>query len=625
MKRIILLIMALVSFVTLQAQWTDNPIDNNFIANCLSFPGEVYLSTNEATGDTYVQWTSTSSNGHGPTLQRLIFDGTPQWGTDGIRISGHNFDSFSQGFAMTSTADSAVVSCFATASSQTVAVKINADGTFSWGEQGVVLFNGNGFSRTELVAGDDGGVWALGFDYEKHYLQYINADGTLNPSIIVAVDGYNVMYGKLTLGMNNAVFLTYEQVAGSSGLYATKEIYLVGYNIDGTQIGTTVQLMSAQTFQITYLHHAVSDGMDGGYAYIWHPGIGGAFNTYVFHYDKYGNSTISDLNGTPVHTSDPSNFYLDAYGTVDPVSHDLIIAYRQTDAIYQSQSRVYVNRITPTGERVWGEGILVADNVGIYHSDIKVDAFEDGSGFSVIYGRSSEANPYFLTIEAVGMDINGNALWTKTLSSNPYSRAICENSAGFHFGQNVVAWVNTASDSLFAQNIGTDGTMGPIDPVIPCPAPKNLEGEYVYDEEAQQHGVQISWTAPEMQPLHYNLYRYDVADKEDIVIEVAGDATSYYDESGIGKFKYQLTAVHENCESDFALTPAGEDYIIVAVTSIEDEVQVNDQIVTIERIYNISGQCLNHNNLDELGNGIYILQGVTEDGKLVSRKIVVVK
>ena len=165
--------------------------------------------------------------------------------------------------------------------------------------------------------------------------------------------------------------------------------------------------------------------------------------------------------------------------------------------------------------------------------------------------------------------------------------------------------------------------MGPIDPVIPCFAPENLEGECVYDTETQQYGVQVSWTAPVMQPLHYNLYRYDVVNREDIVIEVAGDATSYYDESGIGKFKYQLTAVHENCESDFALTPDGEDYIIVVVTSIEEI--VNNQIITIERIYNMSGQCFNHNNLDELSNGIYILQGVTEDGRLVSRKIVVVK
>lgn len=148
MKKITLLIIALVSFVTLKAQWTDNATDNNFIANCTELAGEIYLSTNDATGDTYLQWSSNGTNGYGPTLQRITFDGTPQWGTEGIRISGHNFETYSQGMAMTTTTDNAVVSCFATESSQTVAVKINADGTFAWGEQGVVLFDGNGLSRT---------------------------------------------------------------------------------------------------------------------------------------------------------------------------------------------------------------------------------------------------------------------------------------------------------------------------------------------------------------------------------------------------------------------------------------------------------------------------------------------
>ncbi len=522
MKKITLLIIALVSFVTLKAQWTDNATDNNFIANCSSLAGEIYLSTNDANGDTYVQWSSNGTNGYGPTLQRLTFDGTPQWGTEGIRINGHNFESYSQGMAMVATTDNAVVSCFATESSQTVAVKINADGTFAWGEQGVVLFDGNGFSRSELVAGDDGGVWALGFDYERHYLQYINADGTLNPLITIEANGYKVMYGKLTLGSDNSVFLTYEQVPGNSGFYAQKEIYLIGFNVDGTQICPAVQLMSAQTFQITYLHYVVPDGKNGGYVYIWHSGIGGAFNTYVFHYDQNGNSTINNLNGTPVHSDDPANFYLGAYGTADPVSNDLIIAYEKTDATYQSQSRVYVNRINSEGERLWGDGILVADYVGAYYSDIKVDAFEDGSGFSVIYAKSDVENSYISTIEAVGMDMEGNILWTKTLSSELYSRTISDNSTGFHNGQNIVAWINSSNDIMYAQNVGTDGTMGTI-------------------EE----------------------------------------------------------------------------------TNIEE--LVNNKIVTIERIYNISGQNIGHNNLDELDNGIYILRGKNEDGKLISRKIVVIK
>ena len=619
MKKLLLLSMALASFVALQAQWTDDPVNNNHIVNCSSDAGEVYTATVPSTGDTYVQWNAFGSNGWSPTLQRLTFDGTPQWGNNGIHISGHEFSSMSEGVAMTATTDGCVVSCFANYDGFTYAVKIDPDGNFVWGEQGLQLFDGHGFSRAEVTAGNDGGFWALGFDYENLYLQFVGADGTMGPTTTISDNGgYKCMFGQLTLSDYNNVLLTYEKVG--SGFYTDKELYVIGVTPEGGIISPTELLMSSQTFQSTYLHHSVPDGMGGGYAYIWHPGIGQAFNTYVFHFDELGLSTISDLNGIAVHSSDPMNFYLDAYGTADPVSHDLIIAYEQTDASTQNQSRIYMNRITSIGEKVWGEGILVADYVGNSYSDILVDAFEDGSGFTVIYNKGG----YNSSIEAKGFDMDGNLLWSKQMSSSIYPRYMCENSTGFHSGQNIIAWVHSGNGGVYAQNIGPDGTMGPIEPPVdPCYAPENFEGVYVYDDESQAFGVMLTWDAPETLPLHYNLYRYDLNVKENIVIEVPAEATSYYDEAAVGNYKYQLTAVYEHCESEFALTPNGEDNVVVLVTGIDEDSE--SEIVTVMNLYNMQGQCLGIKDVNELNTGVYILQGLTKDGRLVSRKIMVNK
>ena len=610
-------------FTALQAQWVDDPATNTFIANCGNDDGEVYLSTNTNTGDTYVQWEGSASNGWSPTLQRLNFEGVPQWGDDGIHIGAHEFSSMSEGVAMTTTTDGCVVSCFATYDGFTYAVKIDPDGNFVWGEQGLQLFGGLGFSRAELTAGDDGGFWALGFDYSNLYLQYVDADGTLGPTTTISDSGgYKCMFGQLTLSLDNNVLLTYEKVG--SGFYTDKELYVVAVTPEGGIISPDQLLMSSQTFQSTYIHKAIADGMGGGYAYIWHPGIGGAFNTYVFHFNEIGFSTINDQNGISVHSTDPMNYYGYAYGTVDPVSHDLIVAYEQTDASTQSQSRLYVNRITATGERVWGEGILLADYVGVSYADIMVDAFEDGSGFSVIYTKSSPSNSYFTTVEAMGVDMNGNQLWSKTLNSTSYRRTVCENSAGFHMGQNIVAWVNSSNGGLYGQNIGPDGNMGPIEPPVPtCLPPENLEGDYVYDMEEQLYGVQISWIAPDTQPLHYNLYRYSEIYKDETIIEVASDATSYFDETGIGAYKYQLTAVYEDCESDFALTPEGENHVYIEVTGIDEN--TDNRLVNVLNVYNMTGQRITINDINELNTGVYILQGLTEDGRLVCQKVIIDK
>lgn len=623
MKKLVLFLAGLLVFTALQAQWVDDPATNTFIANCGNDDGEVYLSTNTNTGDTYVQWEGSASNGWSPTLQRLNFEGVPQWGDDGIHIGAHEFSSMSEGVAMTTTTDGCVVSCFATYDGFTYAVKIDPDGNFVWGEQGLQLFGGLGFSRAELTAGDDGGFWALGFDYSNLYLQYVDADGTLGPTTTISDSGgYKCMFGQLTLSLDNNVLLTYEKVG--SGFYTDKELYVVAVTPEGGIISPDQLLMSSQTFQSTYIHKAIADGMGGGYAYIWHPGIGGAFNTYVFHFNEIGFSTINDQNGISVHSTDPMNYYGYAYGTVDPVSHDLIVAYEQTDASTQSQSRLYVNRITATGERVWGEGILLADYVGVSYADIMVDAFEDGSGFSVIYTKSSPSNSYFTTVEAMGVDMNGNQLWSKTLNSTSYRRTVCENSAGFHMGQNIVAWVNSSNGGLYGQNIGPDGNMGPIEPPVPtCLPPENLEGDYVYDMEEQLYGVQISWIAPDTQPLHYNLYRYSEIYKDETIIEVASDATSYFDETGIGAYKYQLTAVYEDCESDFALTPEGENHVYIEVTGIDEN--TDNRLVNVLNVYNMTGQRITINDINELNTGVYILQGLTEDGRLVCQKVIIDK
>ena len=166
--------------------------------------------------------------------------------------------------------------------------------------------------------------------------------------------------------------------------------------------------------------------------------------------------------------------------------------------------------------------------------------------------------------------------------------------------------------------------MGPIEPpVITCLAPENFEGEYIYDIQEELFGVKLSWVAPETQPLHYNLYRYNTVNRDEVIIEVPGDATSYFDESGLGVYKYQLTAVYEDCESDFALTPDGENYVFMEVTGIEED--SNDEIVTVTRIYTMNGQCLKHTSVNELSSGVYVIQGITADGQTVNCKIVVNK
>ena len=615
MKKLLLSIIALVATFAVKAQWVNDPVNNTFIVNTSADAGEIYMTTNQNTGDTYVQWMSfVGGNGWSPNIQRLNFAGEPQWGENGIHIAAHQFSSMSEGVSMTTTTDGGVVSCFAVYDGYTYAVKINPDGTFPWGEQGVQLFGGLGFSRTEIVATDDGGIWALGFDYSNLYLQYVNE--ALGPVVTISDNtGLKCMFGQLTLGTDNKVFVTYEKVG--NGMYTNKSIYVAGYNPDGTQFSPETLLMAEQTFQSTYIHYAIADGMGGGYIYIWHPALGN-FNTYVFHYNQNGVSTIMDTNGIPVHSFDGNNLYISASATVDPDSHDIILFYEQTDDYSQSQCKLYMNRITSYGERLWDEGILVLDNGTTPCGGLNIDAYQYGGGFAVTYFKGlNQTSGSQATVEAQGFNMEGTTTWSTQMCSNTYGKTGCEGSTGYHGGQNIISWVNNEVGGLYGQNIGQKGEMGDVEPPTPptpCYAPTNFQGEYVYTQE--MYGPMLSWDAPETTPLHYNLYCEETKE----VIEIDAEYTSYFMEMNPGDYIFQLTAVYDNCESDYAMTPNGDDYVLIEVTSVPEVGY--EEIVNIVAIYNINGQLVNAKNVNELNQGMYIIKGVTTSGKTVTRKIV---
>lgn len=285
----------------------------------------------------------------------------------------------------------------------------------------------------------------------------------------------------------------------------------------------------------------------------------------------------------------------------------------------QSEHRIYVNRITETGEKLWGDGILVADYTGQSYNDIRVDAIEYTNGFAVIYG-TGQGN-----IEALGYDAEGNLQWNTTMSSTSYNKTIGDNTSGYNLGQDIVAWINRDSGGLYGQNLGWDGALGEVSPLPPppipcCFPPSDFDGNYYYDEQTGAFGVSLTWVPYDI-PLSFNLYREQPGKSSREVIEIDANATSYFDEVGPGDYIYRLTALYDDYESDYATTIDGEDYLLISVTSTPENTV--DEIITVTKIYTLNGQLIRNANLKELSHGIYIIQGLSSDGKLVTHKMVV--
>ena len=214
------------------------------------------------------------------------------------------------------------------------------------------------------------------------------------------------------------------------------------------------------------------------------------------------------------------------------------------------------------------------------------------------------------------------------MSSAAYNKTISENTSGFREGQDIVAWINSQDGGLYGQNIGWDGALGEVTPPSPppvpcCYAPDNFDGSCVFNEETSSYGAMLTWEAPAYSVSHYNLYRQPLDNGSIEVIEVDANVTSYFDEPAPGNYKYQLTAVYPDMESEFANTVNGDDNLIIEIPNYESVSEIEfEDIVEIMEIYNINGQILNTKSLNELNQGIYIIKGVTNSGKTIVKKII---
>ena len=268
MKKLSLLFLALASLVTLKAQWVNDPNSNTSIANCNKNAAEVYVSTDITTGDSYVQWHYQGENGWSPWLQRLDFNGVPQWPADGIHVTTPDFATWSPGYAMTAV-NGGVVTVFRTLGPHHWAVKIDTDGSFPWGEHGIVLFDGEGGGRSEVLAGDDGGVWTLGTDMDSTFLQYVDADGTLHPKTTIKDPAKKCTNGVL-IPAEDDVFVVYAKQTLQGYTNYNKEIHVAGYDKNGEQVFPETLLFGLQTVGASYVHYATPDNKGGGYVYQFH-------------------------------------------------------------------------------------------------------------------------------------------------------------------------------------------------------------------------------------------------------------------------------------------------------------------------------------------------------------------
>lgn len=180
----------------------------------------------------------------------------------------------------------------------------------------------------------------------------------------------------------------------------------------------------------------------------------------------------------------------------------------------------------------------------------------------------------------------------------------------------------------------------PAPPVLPCNAPRRLR------REAPMNVAHIAWDAPEERtPDSYTVVIVNNITNE--TTEVTGVADLYYEDAitveEMDK-SYKVKAVYEECESEFALTESGDDFVNVNNLSVAEgfinavvypnptsgQLTIEAEAMTTVSVFDLVGQCVMRQSvdndqvvidMDNLQNGIYMVKVETLNGTVMQRVV----
>lgn len=468
------LFIALITLLLAQISWgqfSTDPSENTIISDA---SGEQTLPKIAATsnGSMYITWFSSEAGNYNMRMQYLNKSGIAQWQPNGILISDKQQESSLTNYSLTVDPEDHAVVTFQdirTGSNNPVGYRISPTGDFVWGEDGILLSNNANFEPVPAVCATNEGnlvfAWqSLGGAASEVRLQKVSASGQLlwNDGIILSETGINYAHPYLMPANGDNVFLIWHKETGpffapSRGLYVQK------LDANGDFIWTEAVEIYAPTPSgvVHYLDLTTDDS--GGAIFTWYGNdVGTHFNSWVQHMDADGVLSFP-ANGVVVATTMTQNHMYPSSAFL-PQTQEIITYFSEQD-LNQNQRGLYAQKFNLQGERQWGDAgkVLIPLSNNDY-SLPKADGYEDKA--ICIFGASVSGNPSISEVWAVMLDTNGDFVWQDSFvtMSSVQSQKLHRVISHYNSGQWVAVWGDERGSSrdIYAQNISTAGTLGPV-------------------------------------------------------------------------------------------------------------------------------------------------------------------
>lgn len=467
----LVLFCSLIPVCVAHAQWSDDPAVNLAIADRTA-DQVVPKIASTSNGGCYVCWFDQASGNYDVYLQHLDNQGLEVWAHNGILVSDNPQNSSLVDWDLIADSQDNAVIVFTDARNgsdlDVYAYKVSPAGDQLWGADGVSISINDDYEPSPVVAeasdGDIVVVWARLPDVGDGSLmmQRLSPAGVERFAVggipVETQAGESPAFAQIIPGVDGNVIVSW--VRDISTFFSPRHVRANMFDASGAAVWSApVNVFDAGSVPIAHWPSLVPDGSGGAVVY-WHYSSA-AFNCHVQHLDTAGNELFPH-NGQTVSTSTTMN-HLDPALVYNQATGESIVFWNERN-LSQSQWGIYAQKLSATGERMWGNtGLVLLPVSTLYRSFPRAVPHADGA----MVFLTDEPTGMFDEDRVIGMrlDGDGNHVWpseiveVSTVPSEKSRLPITSDTSGvvkliWEDGRN-------GNRDVYGQNVNPDGTLGP--------------------------------------------------------------------------------------------------------------------------------------------------------------------
>ena len=463
-----LFIACVLFFITtcVKAQWTDDSTLNTPIRDAAnaSFP-KIAQSLN---GNSYISWFEINNFNFELHMQLLNPNGNKLWQPDGIIVSNYPQDSVILPYDLKTDNDGNVIIAFPNKRNDSLHIvvnKIDLNGNFLWGANGISLFDSssqNGYNPSiGITAQNDIAIAWIADSASSKWIaaQRLSPSGILQWNNIYRIKDSNSIlnfsYPKLFPSGSDEIQIVFIEENGSlpnvtTTLY-TQRVHASGNNFWPSPIKVSSKKLSSFSFS-----NPIPD--DNGGFYItynsYNPVNSTLSDVYVQNVDYNGNlwssTGIEAANSTTTNKRVVSGIYVS-------FTSEYWVLMQLLDGSF-SNSGISVQKFDALGNILFNDNALIISPIDpVFYNPNSFNYVNDGIIISSTYGSSGQQH-----IKAFKIDNDGIPLWANTsVSINATNSNKDYVQSGEFIDSNLVfVWQDDRNGSgIFAQSIAGNGIL----------------------------------------------------------------------------------------------------------------------------------------------------------------------